>query len=322
MPISLPKIKIKNHFKDLSPEDRKILLVCLGVAFVFWILVKLSKNYTVHSVAYITYELPLGQSFTTSPPEIVGMDLIAKGWYFFLSSMVGNELRLHYQIPAKPYFELSAYKLQGDIDNLLKDKKVLISQLYFEGFNAQLEEQAVKRLPIVVPTKIVFAPEHALAGDIILRPDSVSVSGPRSQLAELTEWVADSLILNNLSQAHKGQLNVSSDSNELNCIPTSVEVEVNVDHFTEKSIFVPVQFNHSLADSIRFFPDKVLLKCVLGLGYYEDLKPADFTLVAEVDETLISEGKRTVALKLIRQPNFVRDIQYSPRAVEFFIVKE
>lgn len=317
-----PKTKLKNPFKDLSPDDRKVLIACLAIAFVFWLLVKLSKNYTVHRLAHITYELPLGLNFSEPPPEAVGVDLSAKGWYFLISSFVGKDLDLYYKVPLESSFILSIYDLQVDISTLLKDKSVSISKLHFEGFNGVLEKETIKRLPVVVPYNIDFAAEYDLASPIKLNPDSITISGPISKIDTLTEWKTDSLILLNVDNDIKKSIPVNLAQNGIKYSHKEIEVSVTVERFTEKNIFVPVQIDSIFTDSIRLFPDKILLKCIMGLGHYDEVDAVDFILRANIDQTLINEGKSTAPLELISQPNYIRSVQFSPRVVEFFIVKK
>ena len=322
MPISLPKIKLKNPFKELSPEDQKILLICLGVAFVFWILVKFSKEYTVNRLVSIEYELPLDQSFTIPPPEQIGVDLIAKGWYFLLSSIIGSDLEVQYSVPEQDTYELSASQVHEDIDRILQGKNVIIEQLYFEGFKVFLEKQAIKRVPISISIDINFASEFALAKDISLNPDSVTVSGPTSRLESITSWPTDSLSLRQVNQNYKGTIGLSKPIDGLKITLKDTEVGIEVERFTEKSVFVPIQIDYPLTDSIRFFPNKILLKCAVGLGHYDSLSASDFNLTAKLDESLISEGKRTVPVALTRQPEYIQNIQFFPKVVEFLIIKK
>ena len=322
MPILLPKIKIKNPFADISPEDRKVLLICLGISFVFWILVKLSKEYTARSHVHITYELPFGLVFTEPPPTSIALDLKAKGWYFFLASVTGREPGLVYQIPPSENYTLSAIQLRGDLTNLLKDKDVSIENLHFESIHVQLEQQASKRLPIILPTQIQFAAEYDLSKKIRISPDSVTVVGPESRLDSLTEWLADTLKLTGLDQDYEAIVQLSMPQKGFSLSFLEVDVLVEVERYTEKNIKVPVVLDQEFADSIRFFPDTILLKCVIGLSYYNDLKTSDFTIKADLTEHLIKEGKSIVALELTKQPAFVRNVQFSPKVVSFFIIKE
>lgn len=321
MLILLQKITIKNPFADISPEDRKVLLICLGIAFVFWILVKLSKDYTARSHVHIFYELPFGTVFTNPPPNTIALDLKAKGWYFFLKSLTGREPKLVYQIPSTATsYSLSVIKLREDLTSILKDRDAAIVNLHFEGIDLLLEKQANKHLPIVLRTDIEFAPEYDLAKTIRISPDSITIVGPKSRLDFLVEWPTDTLRVKGLNQDYEGVLPISLPDERFGVSFKEVSVFVAVERYTEKNIYVPIELNQEFDDSIRFFPEKIELKCVIGLSYYNDLSASDFIIKADLTEHLIQEGKSTVALELVKQPDFVRNTQFFPKVASFFII--
>jgi hypothetical protein len=305
MLISLPKIKLKNPLADRSPEDRSTLAICLGIAFIFWLLVKLSKEYTVLREVVISYDLPLGKTFAQPPPAVIGVSLTSQGWNFLLASLLGRSYELSYEVPDRGNFILSIFQFRKDIEALLNDKDILITNVLFDGFNIQLEQQAVRLLPVVVSHRLSFTPEYSLVDSLHVLPDSIRVVGPISQLENLTVWRTDSLILENLNQSYEGTLALQTPEEGLRIEPVQVRVSVPVERYTEKRFFVPVEIRNAPADSIRIFPDKVLLICVLGLGHYNQLTAEDFTLIANLKRARFQDGKNTVTLELESQPDFL-----------------
>jgi len=322
MLISLPKIKLRNLLADKSPEDRTTLAICLGIAFVFWLLVKLSKEYTVMREVAILYDLPLGKTFAQAPPAVVGVSLTSQGWNFLLTSLLGRRYELSYEVPDRANFVLSTFQLRTDIDALLNDKEIAISNILFDGINIELEQQAERLLPVVVNRRLSFTPEYSLVDSLRVLPDSVRVVGPVSQLQNLLSWPTDSLVLEHLNQSYEGFLTLQVPEEGLRIEPQQVRVTVPVERYTEKRFFVPIEIRNAPADSIRIFPDKALLICVLGLGHYNQLTAKDFTLIANLERAQFQAGKNTVTLELERQPSFLHSVLISPRSAEFFVVQK
>jgi len=317
----MKRLKIRNPLADKSPEDRTVLAICLGFAFVFWLLVKFSKEYTVVRTMTLHYELPQGKAFVTPPPESVIVNLTAQGWYFLVAGILGNRYELTYDVPDHTVFSLSPTQIRTDLDDLVNDKEVEITNLVFDGIRIALEEQEQVLLPILLFKELSFVEEHHLADSILLIPDSVWVTGPASQVEPLTYWATDSLFLDNLSKDYDGQLKLRKPEDGLRVAPAAVQVKVPVERFTERSIFVDVEVVNPLADSIRLFPDKALIKCVIGLSHYNDLSAESFRLIADLEKTFIREGKNTVPLELVKYPIYLHSYLINPRATEFFVIK-
>lgn len=317
----MKRLKIRNPLADKSPEDRTVLAICLGFAFFFWLLVKFSKEYTVVRTVALAYELPQGKAFVTPPPESVIVNLTAQGWYFLVAGILGNDYELAYAVPDHTVFSLSPTQIRTDLDDLVNDKEVAITNLVFDGIRIALEQQEQVLLPVLLYKELSFAEEHHLADSVIINPDSVWITGPASQVSSLTHWATDSLLLDDLSKDYEGQLSLRTPEDGLRVAPAAVQVKVPVERFTERSIFVDVEVLNPLADSIRLFPDKALIKCVIGLSHYNDLSSKDFRLIADLKKTYIREGKNTVPLELVKYPVYLHNALINPRAIEFFVIK-
>lgn len=59
----LKKFRLKNLLVDKLQEDCIILLICLGIFFVFWLFVKFFKEYIVVWEVQLFYELLEGKVF-------------------------------------------------------------------------------------------------------------------------------------------------------------------------------------------------------------------------------------------------------------------
>lgn len=318
---SMKKIKIRNPLADKSPEDRTILAICLGFSFVFWLLVKFSKEYTVVRTVALRYELPQGKAFVTSPPKSVLVSLTAQGWYFLVGGITGRDYELEYAVLNNSTFNLTPTTLRSDLDDLVNDKEVKFTNLLFDGVRIGLEDQQQVLLPIHLQSKFTFAEEHHLADSVVITPDSVWITGPASQMSTLTYWLTDSLLLQNLDKDYDAQLSLQAPQDGIHIAPAAVQVNVPVERYTEKSIFVSVEVVNPLADSIKLFPDKALIKCVIGLSHFNDLTEDNFRLIADLSKTYVREGKNTVPLELVKRPIYVHSALVSPRSTEFFVIK-
>ncbi|MEM1216584.1 MAG: hypothetical protein AAGJ82_12905 [Bacteroidota bacterium] len=322
MPTTPEKNKRKLPFAETPVEDRKILAACLAIAFVFWLLVKLSKEYTVTQAWTITYELPDGKTFALAPPRAFSATVQSEGWNFLQSAVTGKSQQLRFRVSDDASYAISTYRVRTDVERQLGDRDLKVLNITFSDFSSALVLQERKRLPVYVPHALTFAPEHDLKSGIQIQPDSVWVSGPTNLLAGLTAWSTDSLVQNDLSQSLNVTLNLRQPSPELRLNTSTVTVDLVVERYTEKSIFVPIEVVSTTEDSIVFFPDKATLKCVLSLSDFNRPTAADFRLIADLTQQPIENGKTTVALELVQEPGYLHSYSIHPRAVEFFVYQQ
>ena len=65
-------------------EDRAMLITCIGIAFVFWILVKLSQTYPTVKPIMLNIEMPEDKCLLEMPPDDVEAELRGTGWDLML----------------------------------------------------------------------------------------------------------------------------------------------------------------------------------------------------------------------------------------------
>ncbi len=321
MPSSVRKIKISNPLAGKSREDRTILAICLGIAFFFWVLVKLSQEYPAIKEVQLNFETPVDKTFLVPPPTLVPVNIKGSGWNLLFEFLRGNRLNLSYQIEDSNTFFLSRSQFRSDVMTRFVSNDLVIENLNFEGVQINLEDQSRAMVPVRIAHQLSFASEHQLAAPVLAMPDSVEIIGPQSLIDAYQSWPSDTLRLQNVSIDYSGTLDLQQLEPGIQLNPGQVEVSVDVEQYTQKSLFVPVTVLDPPEDSIRIFPDKIKVSCVVGMRYYNELDPADFTLVANLDNVLLGEGKTTVPLELTQQPEFVKSVLLNRRSAEFYIIK-
>ena len=302
-------------------SDRAILIICISIALIFWLLVKLSQSFdTVYEVK-INYSLPEGKAFVQVPPAKIEATLNGRGWdllYYFLGKQ-----------QAEIALKLSNLENQTFSASQLKDRiragasSVEIKNLDYDYISVKLEDQAAKKIPVRLDHQLTFAEGIQLKKAPTLMPDSVELSGPASAVTELTEWLTQPLILSDLKSDYKAPLKLKTPLQEgpIRIRPTEVEVSIEIEQYTERSLFVPLSILNA-PDSLQIFPENIRVNCVVGLSQYNAVNDSLFRLEADLKGIPLNASNNTVPVQLTRFPDFVQNIQFSPQSVEFFIVKE
>jgi YbbR domain-containing protein len=311
-------IKISSkRFRFEVKGDQAILIICMGIAFVFWLLVKLSQTYKSQKPVVFDLLIPEGKALTAFPPDDMSAEIEASGWELLFDYFTRRAAVLSYDLSSADQLNLSRGQLRSDIAQNLRANDIKVLELNYDNVLLLLEERASKRLPITVGQSLSFEADYHLKEPVRLMPDSVLASGPRSMVESLAEWPADSLKLQRLRSSQSINLRLRPPPKEISLSVKETTAQVEVEPFTEKSMYVPLLVKNA-PDSLLIFPEKITVTVKLGLSKYDSVSFRDFT--AEVDLKGATDSK-TAPIILTRSPDFVRNLQFTPKSAKFFIVK-
>ena len=319
----LPKIKIKNRtvlFK--LRQDRAILIVCIGIAFVFWILVKLSQTYQTEKAVEFHVTVPDELTFTNIPPQDMVVNVEGTGWDLFYEFLGKPRLILPYDMSNRDRLNLNRGQLRGDIQRLLSANDIRIIEVNYDNVNLVLEEKVSKTVPVRLIKELQFATEYHLLKPVDLNPDSVQVTGPGSVVNTIHGWETDSLKLFDIKSDIIQEVLLVAPPPGLSLNVASVGASVFAEQFTEKALFLPLNVKNAPEDSLKVFPDKIRVTCVVGLSHYNEVVLDSFQVEVDLANVAVSEKRNTAPIHLTRYPAYVKNVQFTPKSAEFFIVQQ
>jgi hypothetical protein len=312
----LPKSKLIPRLR----EERAILMLCIGIALVFWIGVKMSQEYVSTKKIELHFIILPNQAFRKAPPNNMNIQLKGSGWNMFYDYLLNSRIHLTYDLSKRSSIRLDEKRLLNDIRNRLSAEKLTFFNLSHSNLRLNLEPSMEKWVPIRAITELEYKSGHYLSRNIEFEPDTVQISGPQSVVQPIYEWPTEKLILKNLKNEYEGQLKLKATSPELQLFPNAVNIKVPVEQITEKTLFVKVQVKNG-NQQYRLFPGQVRLICNVGLSQFNALNSNDFE--AEVDLSNASEQiGNTVPVTVNRQPTIVTIVRIEPKVVEFYVVKK
>ncbi len=309
----LPKLNLR--------EDRAILIICIGIALVFWLLVKMSQTYRTERQVKLNFVLPDDRAFAEMPPRDVRVQLEGSGWDLMFEFFSNSEIPLFYDLRETDQLILNRGQLRTDIFNNLSSNDLKITEVNYDDINVTLEKKASKRVPVEPAIDLVLDPEYHLRRPVTITPDSVRLIGPASKIEPVEKWRTDSVVLSGVRSDKKVSLPLQKPPNEVILGTQSVEVQIEVEQFTEKSLFVPLTIRNA-PDSLRLFPQRIKLTCVVGLSDYNRVTSKDFMVEVDLKDVPVSEDKNTAPIQLVSQPHFVKNVKFSPKSAEFYFVKQ
>ena len=303
-------------------EDRATLLACIGIAFVFWLLIKLSQTYRAEKQVFFHFEIPSDKALATLAPNDMAVELEGTGWDLLFDFFANRSVRLSYDMSGIEALQLNRAQLRSDILQNLHSNNITILEINPESLHLALEAKLSRLVPIVLRDSLSFAAEHHLRSPARVQPDSVEVTGPVSLVSTIGQWYTDSLRLSNLKSNVNQIVKLEKPARELSLSVNQVEAQIEVEPFTEKKMYVPLVVKNAPEDSLRIFPDKITISCKLGLSKYDAVSFRDFTAEIDFKGISLNAPNNSVPIVITQKPDFVETLQYTPKSARFFIVEK
>ena len=299
----------------------RALIISLVFALSVWAAIRLSDDYSSIETIDLEYVLPVGATFAQEPPRQIEATVTARGWDLIRESFRGDNRRIlidSVDLKRSPDGILS---IRREVANAFARERIRVDALTDTRIVVRTEKLATKRVPLVLRSDIEYSSGFSSAGQPRLSVDSVVITGPRSRIAKLEIWYTDTLKLRGVSDSMRASVGIQlDDASVLQVSPTTTDVLVGVQQYTEAEFYVPVQIEgYRGPDSVAVFPAQVLLKCAVGLQEYNALSAQDFEVIIEFDNAEKSILRQLPAV-VRRKPDYVSNVEVQPRLLEVFLV--
>lgn len=307
-----------------SSKKSKVLFLFLALSFLFWILIKLSNEYTdVVQFEVDFINLPKGKM---QQEKTNLLDVTVKTFGFNLIKYHLNKRKLVVDLNSikhkkgMHYYQLSSEllpQIQRQINSEIEAIDIQPDTLHFN-----FAVKRTKKVPIISNLEINYKSGYNLLGEIQMEPKFVSISGANT--------VIDSII--EVKTLHKELKNVTSSINitlpiemdELSGIEYSVsEVLIigTVEKITEVRLKVPVIVDNLPANStISTIPNQVEIIFLIGVSDYKTIDTNDFEIRCDYKKS-IQKGLNYLVPEIVSKPSLVSKIRIVPNKIEYLIKK-
>ncbi len=257
-------------------------MLCIGIAFLFWLFTKLSYTYRSTLSIRVEYELSIDKVLTSPPPELLEMDVEGSGWDLLFIFFSRKKYKIDVDVTDNSPKTINAAAIKGKLLKQLPEN-VNIIDLRPDLIEFQPEPLAFKEIPLLLDNRVELSAQFMLIDSLEISPSTVKVSGPASVIKNMNSWVTEPLILEKVESNFTKKLKVLSHTNKnVSFSPNQITVSGKVEQVTEKSIELEI-FKRSVPDSILLvlLPKKVTITCIVGLSDFDILTADQFTVVAD-----------------------------------------
>ena len=303
----------------------KAFTVALLFAMLFWLLIKMSREYkTVVSFPVEYVNIPQDKLIQKPPLKAVDIQIRASGFRLFGLNLMSSKIeldarKLKRKSAVDYYFLMQQQKMS--IQNQIT-KKYILEQFVLDTLYVNLGTLASKKVPVVGDFDLSYKLGYHLMDTIKVTPDSIIVSGPEEQLDTLQRVHLKKLIKDKVFQPIRATLKIKKLSKEIKYNIEEASVSGEVDRFTEGTLQLPFEIiNMPDSISINTFPTSVKLVFQVGLNNFTNVKTSSFKVVADYQYAINNKLNYFIP-KVMYQPSFVTSARIVPAKIEYLIKKE
>ena len=269
-------------------RDFLVFLFFLGLSGIFWLSLTLNETYEREfSIPVSVVDIPKNAVLTSEEVDTIKMTIRDKG-IVLVAYQYGDYLN-RLRIPFKNYTRnngsgsVPASELQKLVyQNLVSSSKITACKPdkleFFYNYGTH------KKVPVrwsgrVIPEELYFISR------VDYSPDSVTVYASDEKLDSINIIYTETLNYANF----RDTLSITCHLAKLKgvkVVPDRVKINFYTDVLTEENIEgVPIQgINLPEGKVLRTFPAKVTVSFVTGVSVFRNLRPEDFTIVADYNE--------------------------------------
>lgn len=312
--------------EEIEKQDRsKVLtfLVFLAISTMLWFLIKLTKDYSTQTVFFVRYtEVPTNK-WVSTPEQTVKLTFSADGFVTLGHNLVRNKRRV-VEIPLNEV----PYRLEGGVTYSYSSQYLVervASWLNIPASNItinddkqffNMEDLQSKVLPIQVPLEVKTQRQYRVYGTPATNPETITVYGPKNLLDTLTTIYTEPFIEENVTEDLQRTLKVNLYGGSIQSDTKTVDVQVDVEKYTEQEFEVPVTITDTL--TVRFFPETMKVKCMVAIKDFGLLTPSSFQVLA--DTAQLHRLEPLLDISLVKVPAQIQVMSTKPEQVEYLII--
>jgi len=300
----------------------KAFSIALLFAVLFWLLIKMSKEYKAIISFPIEYvNIPQNKLIQKEPVKQIDIQIKASGFRLFGLGVMQTKIqldarKLQRKSTSDYYFVLQNQKI--DIQNQITNKYV-VDQIVQDTVYLNLGTLTSKKVPVYGDFELSYKLGYHLINAIKITPDSIVVSGPEEQLDTLKRMYLKRFVKENISETINTTLKIKEANSSIRFAVKEAVIYGEVDQFTEGALDLPFEIiNMPDSVSVNTFPATLKVVFQVGLNNFNKVNSSSFKIVCDYQQSTLNNLNYLIP-KVIFKPDFVSSVKLSPAKVEFLI---
>ena len=328
---------MKSPFQNTASEDGKekvrlnrrvaTFLACLMLSVLFWLLMNLSKEYTIvvsYPAEYVN--TPTDKVISNLLPNNIDLEIRARGFFLLAHKLreaqtVNIDLNDSRPSNVKNYYylltNLRMNKITEQFSSRIRVVRVLPDTIFL-NFNKKI----TKRVPVKANLTLSLDNQYQQSDSLKLVPAFVDISGAADVIAKVEFIETLPVSLKNVNASRNVALDLvnTTEAGEVELSSKQVKAMISVKKYTEASIDLPVEaINLPPGYSLKAFPDKVTVKYNVAFDNYGKINALQFRAVIDYKKAEPNSNKLKIVLE--KYPAEIRSVRLFPEKAEYIIKK-
>lgn len=301
-----------------------IFLMFLFLSFVFWTLIKLSKNYIAKVEFDLVYNnMPKNKLIQNEPTKTIELTIKTLGFKLvkygfkkkilnFSLSEIKHKKKSDYYIVTKT--NLNNLQAQFSAETVVL--KINPDTLYFD-----LGVKKSKKVKIISDVDLEFKPGFNLVKKYTIKPDVVTVSGPAKIIDSINEVYTNPFNLTDISDSFNLKVDLKLPNDVVTLSTDQISIIGAVEKITEGSFSLPFKvINLPRNYYISTFPKEIKVVYQVALKDYNKISENSFVIQADFKHTEDNNLDYLIP-KIIEKPEILYDVKLIPNKIEYLIKK-
>jgi len=314
-----------HSLQDISLERGKSrsFLIFLALSSFFWMITKFSNQYTEVLTFDVSFKnFPVGVIPISDSISEVQITLSTSGFQMLFYKFFVNKIVLK---PDKGVFKdgIASIPLGQSIKDI-QNQLIGVTEvraLSPNTVNFEYSKLDNKRIPVKLQSPLDVIAGFGVSEQLIFEPDSINVIGTSNILDTLNAVYVNSDQIYEVNKSFEDQLKLNNPiPDKIKFSKSSVSLKVVIDRFSEKSIKLPISLIN-VPDSIalKLFPSTIKLTFSASLSNIKTINESSF--IISCDYNSLNPGDESIDLELIKSPNKLQNLRWSPKQVQYLTRK-
>ncbi len=312
------KRRKNNHF---------VFIVCILIAAFFWLLIKLSGDYSESYQFKITYNnAPIEKMLTGIIDTNVNISIKAKGFQMLKLELTEDVSILNinldkYEIVNSKgnIFYINTSEIKDEIGKLIGISSNQID-ISVKRLEFKLEDLFEKEVKVVDRIKFNFAKQYNLYSEITISPKTISIFGPKSIIDTIENVYTENKVVSGISSDINETVKlVNPNTEQLQLSIQQVNIMANVEKFTESNVETTIDLS-SIKNKVKAFPNTVKVFFTVAQKDFSNVRQSMFKVKPNLNNIEIKTASK-LQLEVVDKPEFVSGIRIQPSEIEFLIIK-
>ena len=315
------KVRTPNPDQDIRSKRREriaVFVIAYIMALSLWFIVNLNGDYRITiNIPIEVGAIPQDMALAEGLPEFLEVEVSGDGWK--LVNLYSNPPEIPIDVIEG---EVNLFDQVRQRFTVEQDVSVLKVQPLFISIG--LEQKISKKIPIKLHSDLQFEDRYGLVSDPVFNPDSLTITGARSQINKIDYWMlSDTLSLSNVREDISQIIPITPKDPLIDYDVDQIRFLADVSEFTEGEVSVYIRTrNIPLGNIINYNPSTVTIRFDVPIEQYVDvqnLRPYEvYVPYQEIVED--STGFVTPDIELVATEYQIKLRSFQPKAVAYFSV--